>query len=142
MIMNLFFIINPFDMQDEGPHKENECKIFQMNGIKFPPPHTWPVLYKSILIVRIILLIKVNPSIWSEFFVHLEHHNEVRRKKDHCVKSDKMILENIHYFFLHSGMEIDLEMVHRIIGTVNVNAFGSTKGDNDRENLRSKVRNN
>jgi hypothetical protein len=107
------------------------------NKATFPAPHQWPVLYKSVLVLRLLILLKRIPYLWDRFFTKLEHHNEIRREKDHCVSSDNMILENLDYFFGISGGKHEREkfyderMTRIIIGVVNVNGFCANKSRNN-----------
>jgi len=114
-------------------HEENECGIFVRNQTTFPPPHQWPVLYKSILVLRILQLLQKNPTVWNNFFANLEHHNDVREQKAYCNTSDQMILQNLEYFYgsaqpgNNNNNALDTDKIKTIIGIVNVNGFCANK---------------
>ncbi|ODM95595.1 hypothetical protein Ocin01_11083 [Orchesella cincta] len=78
-------------------HSENECKIFSHLHIPYPPPHKW-LMYKSVILLRLLLLIKREPALWQDFLEKLEHHTDTRKNKANCVRADEIVLENLQYF--------------------------------------------
>lgn len=86
-------------------------------------------------------MIKNEPeSVWGNFFEKLEHHSECRETKEHCVRADEIVLENLDYFTQglttkkrsvskKNGRKYKLPFVDdqtilkRIIGALNVNSF-------------------
>ena len=106
-------------------HAENECKLFAGNGTSYPPRHTWPIVNKSILVLRCLLLREKSPSDWEEVICRLEHHTERRHTKSYCVKGDEMLLDNLTDFLNDCGYELE-EQIIRISGVININAFSTS----------------
>lgn len=108
-------------------HAQNECELFSGHGISYPPPHAWPIINKSILVLRTLLLKDKCPEMWAKVISKLEHHTELRKKKTYCTKGDAMILKNLKYFLAKREDQFDEEVITRISGVINVNAFSTSK---------------
>lgn len=107
----------------------NECRLFIKNKVTYPPPHGWPVLNKTILVLRCLLTKIHDPRVWEDFLCKLEHHSDVRRTKSACNKSDEMIMENIQYFYSSCECPFTEEEIRNVCGVINVNAFFAEKTD-------------
>lgn len=100
-----------------------ECNLFAKNKVKFPPPHMWPILNKTILVLRCLLMKLYGRREWSDFLSKLEHHSSARSTKSTCNKSDKMIVENIQYFYTFAECPFTESEIRTVCGIINVNAF-------------------
>ncbi len=107
----------------------NECLLFTNNGIHFPPPHSWPILNKTILVLRCLLTKMNNARVWKEFLCKLEHHSQARSTKSVCNKSDGLIIENIQHFYPLDGCPFTENEIRTVCGIINVNAFLAEKND-------------
>ncbi len=88
------------------------------------------MLNETIFILRTLLFKQRNLNSYSEIILNFEHHTEVRQKKPECVEKDKKVIENLHKIRKQSDKEwFDLqdEEIIQISGIINVNAFSSTK---------------
>lgn len=101
----------------------NECNLFAKNKVKFPPPHRWPILNKTILVLRCLLMKLHGRHEWSHFLSKLEHHSSARSTKSVCNRSDKMIVENIQYFYAFDECPFSEAEIRTVCGIINVNAF-------------------
>lgn len=131
-----------FQFAQSPIHSENECKFFSSiyQHTIYPAPNQW-LMYKSVILLRILLLIKNNQEyVWENFLEKLEHHTESRQSKENCVRADEIVLENLYYFTegltskrrsvsKKNGRKYKLPFIEdeptlrRIIGTLNVNSF-------------------
>lgn len=106
-----------------------ECLLFTRNKVKFPPPHSWPILNKTILVLRCLFTKVYDPRVWADFLCQLEHHSEARSKKLPCMKGDNMIVENFQYFYLSCECPFTEKEIRVMCGVINVNAFCAEKSD-------------
>lgn len=106
-----------------------ECRLFTNNKVKFPPPHSWPILNKTILVLRCLLTKACDSRVWADFLCQLEHHSESRSTKLPCIKGDNMIVENINYFYSSCECPFTEKEIRTMCGVINVNAFGVEKID-------------
>lgn len=107
----------------------DECLIFTKNKVTFPPPHSWPILNKTILVLRCLLTKIREPRVWTDFIGKLEHHSKARSTKFACSKGDNMIVENIQYFYSLCECPFTEEEIRTVCGVINVNAFYAEKID-------------
>lgn len=103
----------------------NECLLFAENKITFPPPYIWPVLNKTILVLRCLLMKAYNPRVWDDFLCKLEHHSDVRKRKSTCNNSDNMIVKNIQHFYSSCDCPFTEKEIRTVCGVINVNAFSA-----------------
>jgi hypothetical protein len=109
-------------------HAENECAHFVDKNVTYPPPHTWPIINKSILVLRCLILKERKSLEWEEVLQPLEHHTEARHKKSYCLKGDEMLLNNLQYFgFLHEDDQSLKILIVEMSGKLNVNAFSTSQ---------------
>lgn len=107
----------------------NECILFSKNRVTFPPPYSWPILNKTILVLRCLLTKIHDPRVWTDFLSKLEHHSEARRTKTACNKNDNMIVKNIQYFYTICECPFTEMEIRTVCGVINVNAFCAENTD-------------
>jgi len=113
-------------------HAQNECQVFTENKSSFPPPNLFPFIYKTILVLRLLLLKKHSFSTWDDSFGKLESHCEIRKEKKHCIHGTEKIWENFLHFYKYTGIiPFDKDDIFNMIGVINVNAFGAFKAEKD-----------
>lgn len=116
-------------------HAQYECDLFRKGNVTYPPPHTWLVINKSVLVLRCLLLKQTGQTdTWGKNVDALEHHTQIRYKKSYCIKGDEMLLENLKYFLGPLKDDLRREIV-KISGIINVNAFSTTSNSNNRNNV-------
>lgn len=108
----------------------NECLLFTKNKVTHPPPHGWPILNKTILVLRCLLMKLHDPRVWTDFICKLEHHSDARSLKSACNKSDNMIVDNIQYFYSNCECPFTEKEIRFVCGVINVNAFSAENIDN------------
>lgn len=107
----------------------NECLLFTKNNVTYPPPNGWPILNKTISVLRCLLMKLHDSRVWTDFLCKLEHHSDARSKKSACNKSDDMIVDNIQYFYSSGECPFTEKEIRFVCGVINVNAFCAEKID-------------
>ncbi len=71
-----------------------------------------------------------------------EHHTEIRQRKKVCMEKDRKVLENLDVIFANgkNGAPFDKEDIIKISGIINVNAFSSTKLEDECSSRRVRRR--
>lgn len=126
-------------------HSKNECRFFQQNKISFKTLPFQHLLNETIFVLRTLLLKKRNFQLYSGTILKFEHHTGVRSEKPECVEKDCKIFANLTEIRQLSSddkewFDLDEKEIIQISGIINVNAFSSTKLEDECRSRRVRRR--
>ncbi|CAL8127313.1 unnamed protein product [Orchesella dallaii] len=123
-------------------HAGNECSIFEQSQVRFTDLPAKSLIDETIFILRLCLLKSKKPSVWNDILMKFEDHNSVRQTKKICVEKDRKVLENLKAIYdkVDDEPPFETEDVIKISGIINVNAFSSTKLEDECSSRRMKRR--
>jgi hypothetical protein len=123
--------------------------MFQASGISFKDLPFKQLLNETIFILRGLFLKNKNPKLWTDVVLKLEHHTNVRKEKADCVEKDRKVIANLNEIKKQlenqiedefSWFHVDESEVIQISGIINVNAFSSTKLEDECRSRRVRRR--
>jgi len=125
-------------------HSQNECPVFQSNAVPFKALPYKSLVNETMFIFRCLVLKHKNPTAWLNVVLKFEHHTKIRMTKPDCVEKDKEVIANLLEIRKHCDLEswliIDEQEVVQISGIINVNAFSSTKLEDECRSRRVRRR--